>query len=70
VESLRNRRIRFLAVLLTSAIVLGLVYGVLLVTVGQPEALLTWWGTGLRALLAVVICLAVTSAVDRRRAGR
>ena len=64
---MRRRQARFIAVLLASAITLGLLYGVLLVTVGQPDALLTWWGTGLRAVLAVLICLALAGAVDRRR---
>jgi hypothetical protein len=70
VESLRLRRARFVAVLLGTSAVLGLLYGVVLATVGQPDALLTWWGTGLRAVLAVLICLGVTNAVDRRWAGR
>ena len=66
---MRLRRARFLGVLLTTAVLLGLLYGVLLATVGQPDALLTWWGTGLRALLAVLICLGIASAVDRRQVG-
>jgi hypothetical protein len=65
---MRLRRARFLRVLLATAVLLGLLYGVLLATIGQPDALLTWWGTGLRALLAVLICLGIASAVDRRRA--
>ena len=67
---MRLRRARFLGVLLATALLLGLLYGVLLATVGQPDALLTWWGTGLRALLAVLICLGIASAVDRRQANR
>jgi hypothetical protein len=63
---MRRRQARFLGVLLGTAVVLGVLYGVLLGTVGQPDALLTWWGTGLRALLAVLICVAVANAVDRR----
>jgi hypothetical protein len=70
VESLRLRRARFIAVLLTTSLVVGLLYGVLLGTVGQPDVLLTWWGTGLRAVLAVLICLSITTVVDRRWAGR
>lgn len=64
--TLRRRRARFIAALLISAITLGLLYGVLLATVGQPDALLTWWGTSLRAVLAVLVCLGIASAVDRR----
>jgi hypothetical protein len=67
---MRLRRARFLAVLLGCAVVLGLLYGVLLATIGQPDALLTWWGTGLRAVLAVLICLGIAGAVDRRLSGR
>jgi hypothetical protein len=67
---MRRRRARFIAVLLITAIVLGLLYGLLQVTVGQPDALLTWWGTALRAVLAVLICLGIASAVDRRWADR
>jgi hypothetical protein len=63
---MRLRRARFIGVVLTSALVLGLLYGVVLITVGQPDVLLTWWGTGLRAILAVLICLGVGGAVDRR----
>lgn len=65
---MRLRRARFIGVVLTSAFLLGLVYGVVLATVGQPDALLTWWGTGLRAAAAVLICLGIASAVDRRAA--
>lgn len=64
--ALRLRRARFLTALLVSAIGLGLLYGIVLATVGQPDALLTWWGTGLRAVLAVLICLALAGALDRR----
>jgi hypothetical protein len=67
---MRLRRARFVGVLLTTALVIGLLYGVLLATVGQPDALLTWWGTGLRAVLAVLICLGITGFVDRRWARR
>jgi len=67
---MRLRRARFIAVLLITAVVLGVLYGVLQVTVGQPDALLTWWGTALRAILAVLICLGIASALDRRWAGR
>ena len=67
---MRRRQARFLVVLLASAITLGLLYGLLQATVGQPDALLTWWGTGLRALLAVLICLGLAGAVDRRSVGR
>jgi hypothetical protein len=69
-ETMRRRRARFIAVLLSTAIVLGLLYGVLQVTVGQPDALLTWWGTALRAVLSVLICLGIASALDRRWARR
>ena len=68
--ALRLRRARFLTALLVSAIGLGLLYGTVLATVGQPDALLTWWGTGLRAVLAVLICLALAGFVDRRRSIR
>jgi hypothetical protein len=67
---MRRRRARFVATLLASAITLGLLYGVLLGTVGQPDVLLTWWGTGLRAIIAVLVCLVIADAVDRRSAGR
>jgi len=67
---MRLRRARFIAVLLASAVILGLLYGVLQVTVGQPDVLLTWWGTTLRAVLAVLICLGTADAVDRRWSGR
>jgi hypothetical protein len=67
---MRLRRARFIAIVLATAFVLGLLYGVLQVTVGQPEMLLTWWGTALRAVLAVVICLGIASSLDRRWAGR
>lgn len=63
---MRLRRARFIAVLLSTALVVGLLHGVLLVTLGRPDALLTWWGTGLRAVLAVLICLGIAGAVDRR----
>jgi hypothetical protein len=62
----RRRQLRYLALLLLAAVVLGLLYGVLLGTVGLPDLLLTWWGTCLRALLAVTICSALAQAVDRR----
>ena len=67
---MRLRRARFIAVLLISAVTLGLLYGLLLATLGQPDALLTWWGTGLRAVIAVLVCLTIADAVDRRWAGR
>jgi|tagenome__1003787_1003787.scaffolds.fasta_scaffold17174613_2 hypothetical protein len=63
---MRLRRARFIGVVLTSALVLGLLYGVLQATVGQPDALLTWWGTGLRAVFAVLVCLGIAGVVDRR----
>jgi len=63
---MRLRRARFIGVVLTSALVLGLLYGVVQATVGQPDALLTWWGTGLRAAFAVLVCLGIAGAVDRR----
>jgi hypothetical protein len=66
VQSPRRRQLRFLGTLILAAVVLGLVYGVLIGTVGQPDALLTWWGTCLRAVLAVVICSTVAQEVDRR----
>lgn len=64
------RRARFIGLLLATSLVLGLLYGVLLVTVGLPDALLTWWGTGLRAVLVVLICLSIAGALDRRWAKR
>ena len=64
--TIRLRRARFLAVLLATAFVLGLLHGALLVAVDLPDALFSWWGTCLRAVLAVLICLGVTGAVDRR----
>jgi hypothetical protein len=70
VETLRLRRARFIGVLLSTALAVGLLYGVLLATVGQPDALLTWWGTLLRAVLAVVICLGIAGVIERRWAGR
>jgi hypothetical protein len=67
---MRLRQARFIAVLLLTSMVVGLLYGVLLVTVGLPDVLATWWGTGLRAVLAVIICLAIAGALDRRWASR
>jgi hypothetical protein len=63
---MRLRRARFIGVLLATSIVVGLLYGVLLVLVGQPSVLLTWWGTGLRAVLAVLIVLGLTGFIERR----
>jgi hypothetical protein len=60
------RQVRFIGVLLAAAVGLGLLYGFLRVAVGQPDFLLTWWGTCLRAVAAVLICFSVASAVDRR----
>ena len=67
---MRLRRARFIAMLLATAVILGLLYGVLQVTVGQPDVLLTWWGTTLQTLLATLICLGTANAVDRRWSGR
>ena len=67
---MRLRRARFFGVLLSTSLVVGLLYGVLLVAFGQPAALLTWWGTVLRAALAVLIVLSITQAIDRRWSGR
>ena len=63
---MRLRQARFLAVLLATAIVVGLLYGGLLLAVDLPDALLTWWGTSLRAILAVLVCLGIAGFVDRR----
>jgi hypothetical protein len=65
-ETMRLRQARFLAVVLATAVLLGLLHGAFLVTVGQPAALFTWWGTALRAAFAVLICFTVAGAIDRR----
>lgn len=71
--AMRRRRIVFSAVLLTSAVVLGVLHGLLLGLTGAPQALLSWWGTALRAVIAVLTCLGLASAADRwwtaRRSG-
>jgi len=69
-ETMRLRRARFFGVLLSTSLVVGLLYGVLLVVFGQPAALLTWWGTLLRAAFAVLIVLGITGAIDRRWSSR
>ncbi len=63
---MRLRQARFLAVLLATAVVLGVLYGVLQILVDLPDALFTWWGTGLRAVLVVLVCLGLAGAIDRR----
>jgi hypothetical protein len=70
VHTIRLRRARFLAVLLATALVLGLLYGLVIGVVGQPGALLTWWGTTLRGLIAVGLCFSVAGAADRRWSAR
>jgi hypothetical protein len=66
VETTRPARARFIGVLLTSALGLGLVYGLLIARFGQAGFLLSWWGTFLRGVGAVLICFAIAGFVDRR----
>jgi hypothetical protein len=70
VETLRLRRARFVGVLLTTALGLGVIYGLLIAWLGQAAFLLTWWGTFLRGLAAVLICFAIAGYVDRRWSAR
>jgi uncharacterized membrane protein len=64
VDSLR--RARLAALLVATAIVLGVLHGLLLLAVGDSSFLLTWWGTTLRALVAVVVCFATAGTLERR----
>jgi hypothetical protein len=66
VETTRLRRARFIGVLLTTALGLGLIYGLLVAGFGQADFLLSWWGTFLRGVGAVLICFAIAGFVDRR----
>jgi hypothetical protein len=70
VETTRLRRARFIGVLLATALGLGLIYGLLIAGFGQAGFLLSWWGTFLRGLAAVLICFAVAGFIDRRWSGR
>lgn len=64
VDSLR--RARLVALLVATAIVLGVLHGLLLRVAGDSSFLLTWWGTTLRAVVAVVLCFAIAGALERR----
>lgn len=68
-ETRRLRQARFIGVLLTTALGLGLIYGLLIAGFGQADFLLTWWGTFLRGVGAVLVCLAIAGFIDRRWSG-
>jgi hypothetical protein len=63
VDSLR--RARLVALLVATAIVLGVLHGFLLLAAGDSSFLLTWWGTTLRALVAVIGCFVIAGALER-----
>ena len=60
------RRARLAALLLATALVVGVANGLLLVAFDSSDAFETWWGTAVRALVAVVVCFAVAGRLERR----